>query len=290
MYDENITQRPVDASGERRGMLKSHFQAIENHLLSLSQIPANTGHPLHKGTPREAFLHAFLENHLSERVAIGSGEVIDANSRPNERRRQIDIVIYKREFPKLDFGGGVHGFLNESVIATIEVKSILDRKALKQSVVAARSLKNLSRNVVTFMTGGYQPPSILNYVVSYDGPKKMSTIYKWLYEINKEEDNSNLIMPDNLVERSKIVSPSLDGIFVLGKGFLHFDNFPVSFMDDDMRKRHSEYKWIFADSETGNLFLIFLFLTIAVGGANTSWLDPLPYLSGFQVDGVHFGK
>lgn len=59
------------------------------------------------GTPRESFIQSFLKDHLSEKVAISTGEVIDANSRPGQRRNQHDIVVYKREFPKLDFGGGI---------------------------------------------------------------------------------------------------------------------------------------------------------------------------------------
>ena len=107
-------------------MLKSHIDTMENHLLAISQIPANAGHPLHKGTPREAFIKEFLASHLGEGVAIGTGEIIDANSGPNERRNQIDIVIHKRDYPKLDFGGGISGFLVESVVAIIEVKSTLE--------------------------------------------------------------------------------------------------------------------------------------------------------------------
>jgi hypothetical protein len=106
-------------------MLKSHMDAIENHLLQISQIPANSGHTLHRGTPREAFIKEFLETHLSENVAIGTGEIIDASSQPRELRNQYDIVLYKKNYPKLDFGGGINGFLIESVVATIEVKSVL---------------------------------------------------------------------------------------------------------------------------------------------------------------------
>ena len=71
------------------------MDAIENQLVAISQIPANAGHTLHRGTPREAFIKEFLENHLSANVAIGTGEIIDANSQPRVQRNQYDIVIYK---------------------------------------------------------------------------------------------------------------------------------------------------------------------------------------------------
>ena len=80
---------------------------MEEHLLAIAQIPAGTGHPLHKGTPREAFIREFLQGHLSERVAVGTGEVISAQSRPGEDRNQLDVVIYKPELPRLDIGGDI---------------------------------------------------------------------------------------------------------------------------------------------------------------------------------------
>src|SRR5438094_6070124 len=111
-------------------MLATYMAAVEAALLHTAQIPANAGHPLHKGTPREAFIRQFLADHLSEELAIGQGEIISADSQPSEVRNQFDIVLYKRHFPKLPFGGGVNAFLAESVVATIEVKSTLTKKDL----------------------------------------------------------------------------------------------------------------------------------------------------------------
>ena len=63
---------------------------------------------MHKGTPRESFIKEFLENHLAESLAIGQGEVISSESEAGEPRNQFDIVLYKRHFPKLTFGGGIN--------------------------------------------------------------------------------------------------------------------------------------------------------------------------------------
>ena len=76
-------------------MLKSHFDAVEEYLLALKKIGENTGHNLHKGSRREAFIQEFLKGHLSEKVSIGTGEIIDRDSHPGQRRNQQDIVICK---------------------------------------------------------------------------------------------------------------------------------------------------------------------------------------------------
>lgn len=266
-------------------MLRSHLAAVERHLLSISNIPANTGHTLHRGTPREAFIREFLVNHLSERVAIGSGEIIDATAQPRGQRNQFDIVIYKRDYPKLDFGGGINGFLVESVVATIEVKSILDKAGIEQSINAAQAVKGLEPHVVRAFSSGYQPPSILSYVVAYDGPASMQTVTDWVQQVHQARGIAVPALPAQGEQRSSVASPSIDGAFVLGKGFWYCDNAPVGLVNDQVRAQHPQLKWVYADTPENNLLLFFLFLTFAVSGISGSWLNPLPY-----VQNVSFGQ
>jgi len=273
-------------------MLKAHLDAVEATLLATSKIPANAGHSLHKGTPREAFIKKFLEGHLSERVAVGTGEIIDCSSNPNPpataQRAQYDIVVYKRDYPRLDIGGGICAFLAESVVATVEVKSTLDSDELKKSIRAARAAKQLTRNVVTTFTTGYHPPAILNYVVAYDGPAKMSTVHGWIAPIHAGFG----VAPANLPigpSRVKHVSPSVDGVFVLGKGFVVFDNIPFGFVNDQVRQQVPAGVWQVADVPFGSLLFLFLQLTVAVSGTSASWLNPLPYLKNFAVPNVGLG-
>lgn len=269
-------------------MLKSHLDAVERHLLQISQIPANSGHTLHKGTPREAFIKEFLVNHLSERVAIGTGEIIDAKSKPGERRNQIDVVIYKRDYPKIDFGGGINGYLAESVVATIEVKSILTKPELETAIKTARTIKALERNIITSFTTGYQPPSILNYVVAYDGPASLRTVLGWIKELHSSLAIGYPSMGATLTDRLQVASPSLDGIFVLGKGFIQFDNTPLSFLTDEIRKQSPAVRWTASDTPDNNLLLLFATLTQAVSGISGSWLNSLPYLSSVNLEGRPF--
>ena len=268
-------------------MLKAHIDAHEQQLLVTSRIPANSGHTLHKGTPREAFIRQFLQDHLSETIAIGTGEIIDCNSKPREPRNQIDIVLYRRSYPKLDFGGGISGFLAESVVATIEVKSVLDAAAMRQSIQTAKNVKALTRNVTTAFTTGFQPPAILNYVVAYDGPASMKTVAGWFPTIHAECGITLPQMPPSLEARLPIASPSVDGVFVLGRGFIQFDNSPIGFTTDELRKAHPDLHWGIADTPDGNLLLLFLSLTTAASGVSGSWLEPLPYVRSFKVQNYY---
>ncbi len=263
-------------------LLQDHLRAVEDTLLAQSHIPANAGHPLHKGTPRENFLKTFLVTHLSERVAIGQGEIIDARTQANDPRHQNDIIIYRRNFPRITFDYAISAYLAESVVATIEVKSALTKDELVKAVRAAHDIKQLERHDRHVMSAGYRPPSILSYVVAYDGPASMETVSGWLNPIHQELSLSYpLIAPEN---RLSTPSPSLDGIFVLGKGFVLFANSPFTFAEiEQIRQQGVNVNWYFADTESDNLMLLFLLLTNVTTNIGETYFEPFAYLAQAQV-------
>jgi len=264
-------------------MLKSHMDAVEGALVHTSQIPANAGHPLHKGTPRESFIRQFLHDHLSADVAIGTGEIIDAASAPRAPRHQYDIVIYKKNYPKLDFGGGINGFLIESVVATIEVKSVLDQQAIDQSVKAASAAKGLTPHVNTSFSAGWIPPRVLNYVVAYQGPAQLSTVYGWILSSHAAQ---GIPLPTwNFADRTEAPGTALDGVFVLQKGFVKLDNSPLS-MNSPQSPQSGIH--VVCDSTSGTLLMMFLSLQEACNNTQGAWLDPIPYLQSVQFPNVAF--
>jgi len=176
----------------------------------------------------------------------------------------------------------------KSVVATIEVKSTLDAGGIEQAVRAARYAKGLTLNQIKSFSTGYQAPSILNYVVAYAGPAQMSTVHGWIAPAHAKLGVQNLVLPPTGDARVSVSSPSVDGIFVLGKGFVVFDNFPIGFITDTTRQQLPTACWNVADVPRGSLLLLFMFLTTAVSGVSASWLNPLPYLSGWKVQNTSF--
>lgn len=253
-------------------MLKSHMDAIENHLISVSKIPASSGHTLHKGTPREAFIKEYLENHISSNVAIGTGEIIDANSQPGAKRNQFDIVIYNKNYPKISFGGGISCFLIESVVATIEVKSILDESAIYQSVKAANNLKCLMPNINRSMAIGWIPPKVLSYVVAYSGPSHMQTVHEWIMNSHRK---LNIKLPTwNQSNRLNTPGTGLDGVFLLNKGFVQLDNTTLT-----LNKNNLNGIYTIADCTDGNILMLFLCLQTVCNCIEGTRLNPIPYVS-----------
>lgn len=262
-------------------MLMTHFNQLEDELLAVAQRPASSGHAIHKGTPRESFVRTYLESHLSSLLAIGSGEVIDCNSQPGDSRPQVDLVVYKRQYPKLHFGGGIDAFFAESVLATIEVKSTVTKEDVRQAMRAALKLKALARDPASVWTigPGYKPPGMLCFLVAYDGPARMETMRGWVRELDTELGVNYPPMGAALDDRLKVVAPALDGAFVFGKGFVVHDSLPVSIIPDTQRAQ-IPFRWVTANVERGGLLLFFCVLSTAGTGVLFHGLNAIPYLQG----------
>ena len=264
-------------------MLKAHLDAVEAQLLAISRIPANAGHMLHRGTPREAFIREFLTNHLSAKLAVGTGEIIDANSLPRQRRNQFDIVIYKSEYPKIDLGGGISAFLAESVVATIEVKSLLTEAELSTAVASAAAAKRLQRNLITSFRSGWVPPGIISIVVAYEGPAQIGTVHRWLLASELAQGLNQVRLPPDGAGRRTVVSESLDAVISLGLGTIAFDNAPMSLITDPLRAAQPNSKRQITQSADGNLLWLFLLLTQAASNATAQWPDLVAYLQRVQI-------
>ncbi|CAN5286616.1 hypothetical protein BH10ACI1_BH10ACI1_30590 [soil metagenome] len=271
-------------------MIHAHFAAIENAILATSKIQENSGHTLHKGTPREIFIKNFLSTHLGETVSLGTGEIVDCNSKPKESRNQFDIVIHKKEFPKLDFQGGISAFVAESVIATIEVKSSLTYEDFYNAFIAATKCKKMERHFYEGLKLWYQPPKIMNIIVAYNGPAKMKTVYEWIKKIEKELGITYPEMPSDIQDRINIPSFGIDGVFILGKGYLHFDNWLINQFHPKLRNENNWAKWLFGNTLNSNLMILFLNLSQIINTYSQRSLNMIPYLNEIDVEAFSWGE
>lgn len=264
-------------------MLQSHMNAVEATILQKSRIPANAGHPLHMGTPRETFVKEFLDTHLSENIAVSTGEIIDAFSEPNQARNQFDIILYQKSYPKLNFGGEINGFLIESVVATIEIKSTLDASGIDQSVRAAHAAKILQPHRGSGITTGWIPPGVLNFVVAYNGPAHMQTVFNWMQQSHQKNGIPMPVLPSkNSPKRINTTGTALDGVFVLGKGFLKLDNTPASFHVP----LSTDYNFFVSNTSENNLLVFFIALQEACNNLQGRFFRPESYLARAQFPNV----
>lgn len=240
-------------------MLESHLNAIEAVLLAQSKTASNAGHPNLRGGPREWFIQDFLENHLPSILEVGQGEIINADSKPQpkpgEYRSQADIVLYRRDFPKISYAQRNTAFLQEGVVATIEVKTKLTRKDLLQACKASithKALKYYYPDTTSKVITHRYPPNIVPYVVAFDGPARMSTTVNWLKWMEQKLE----VKPARLVEM----------IVVLGKGtFWQIASFPLKGIDLRLDSQKNYHGWAFAQQEDKNLLLLFVHMLSWMG-------------------------
>lgn len=253
-------------------MLHEHFSAHEQLLQAVASVQDTTGHSLHKGTPREIFVREFLSQHLGRGVDVGTGEVIDSSSKAGEKRNQHDVVVYRNAYPTLDIGGGIKAFLAESVIATIEVKSTLREADIRACTSVALKTKSLEQCVKRSITYDQDERGILSYIIAYRGPRSMETVMDWIQRSEAELGVEHPETPHSPEARLKLQAPALDAVFLLGKGFAHVNNVPLS-----TSGASEDTHWFKREAQNSALLGLFVLLTWA-STATIGAFDPRPYL------------
>lgn len=260
-------------------LLNQHFNDIEKLLIAKSQIASNSGHSLHKGNARENFIKEFLKNHIGDTVKIGTGEIINCDSKINEKRNQHDIILYNSAFPKINYASDVDAFLIESVNTTIEIKSTLTKAELKKAIISASNVKRLNRNVKRYINPQKTVnPRIYCHLVAYNSTARIQTVHKWLLEIEKELGLNQTNLPNEQSKRLNFISDNLDGIFILGKGTILFDNLPLIFgLDEELYKKEPENKRIMISQPNKNVLLLFIFIAEQIKGIESDVIDLIDY-------------
>ncbi len=92
------------------------------------------------GDARESFIRDVLQRFLPRNISIGSGQIVDAEDGIS---RQIDLIIYRNDFPILRTFGSADVYLIEGVVATVEVKSQLNQTQLFEALENGKSVRNL---------------------------------------------------------------------------------------------------------------------------------------------------
>jgi len=127
-------------------MLLEKWSKAINELIGKAKdvVSSITNHSLLLGDAREKFISSILESFLPKTIVVGSGIIVDHKG---DYSKQIDIIIYRNDFPVFRTLGNADVYLLEGVIATIEVKSKLTKKAFKEALDNCKSVRNLFAKV-----------------------------------------------------------------------------------------------------------------------------------------------
>jgi hypothetical protein len=111
-----------------------------------------------------------------------------------------------------------------------------------------------------------KPSDIQNYIIAYDGPEDGRKVYDWIIKSHNKLKIPNISLPIVRLQKQEINANSVDGIFILKKGFILFANQPVYFQGQmEFDKEAIAHSWVVGNQDYGNLALLFLILLEKIG-------------------------
>ena len=138
---------------------------------------------------------------------------------------------FLKEISKLSLATGIDLFFIETVSSFIEVKSRLTKSELRKAAAVAKRIKTSAHFPPQRMnpTGLVETPRPYSLVFAYDGPKRIETVLNWLKEISQEDDYRLEALADTPPgERFFFNHNFVDGVFLLGRGYVTLDALPFA--------------------------------------------------------------
>ena len=264
-------------------ILEAHFAASRARLVAEGAIANAYNHKGNIGSIREAFVRELLENCTSKFCSVGAGEIIHRDMTVDEKRNQMDVVLYNNRYPKIPGAGGVDMFFVEAVSATVEIKSRLTKKDIRQAAQASKRIKsypqappqefNPSRKV--------NKPRPYCFLFAYDAKVSIDKIGDWVGEILKEDGYGlEELVQTPWKERAFAFHSFLDGIFVLNKGYLLAECMPFRRTANDV-EIYADQVWILSDQ--AELEMMWMALTAVSEGLLWNSFDVTGYASSHLI-------
>lgn len=266
-------------------MLSTHLHSVESALIDQAQaaaagVPAGAT-PL-TGPLTLAVAHQFLEPMFGGALRVASGALVGPASLPSEPQPVFDALLCTWEAPRLALADGQPAWLADTVVASLSLAPVLDAPAVARAVKAAAAAKARSST--------QDGPGLRCYLLAADGPSDMQRVHGWLKLAYREQGIEEPDMPPTGDARCGIASPALDGVFVLGRGFLNFDNVAVGFLTDESRELAFGLCWAVCRAERGALMSLWLQLQQAANATAGRQVDPRAWIAGFKVPDLRYAN
>jgi len=206
----------------RSPYLNERFAAAIQHFGADLKASAGTKHTVVKGGEREESLTRFFRVRLPERYGVASGEVVDLTGQTGP---QLDLLIYDRyaDFP---FNSNNQSILAaEALLACVEIKSQLTAREIEKSVEAARKLRTLRPHDREL--GGR------DVAKHQDGKKRaryMHSVFAFGTNLSlKDWAKKEVGRFDGKMSGEHLI----DSAYILGLGFINFNQRKARLEDDD---------------------------------------------------------
>lgn len=139
--DSHARAHVGEAKDTRLARLLEAYNA--SALAALDAVSATISHPGESGKARERVLTEYLAQFIPAAFGLDTGFVIDVTGAIS---KQIDLVVYRRDYHPVLRIGGLPFFMVESVMAVAEVKATMaSADALNAALLNIASVKRLDR-------------------------------------------------------------------------------------------------------------------------------------------------
>lgn len=245
-------------------LLQAHFARIARRLKAEGEAARSFDHATNRGQIREAFIREFLSTNTSSLTGIGTGEIIHSGSTGAKARRQFDVVIHNNRYPKISLATGIDLFFVETVSSFVEIKSRLRKDHIQQAASATKEIKAHGRfDRQRINPAGVVPkPRPYSFVFAYDGPANVETILRWMQEVSSDDGYKlDALRSADPKDRYYFDHLFVDGVFVLGTGFVCLDTLPFESRFEAARElgisATKDDVWVHGtDDELGFLWLL----------------------------------
>ncbi|EKA5635548.1 hypothetical protein OKZ62_001449 [Vibrio navarrensis] len=134
-------------------------------------------HNAMSGAVREQIIKDFLSEHLPELISVVSGQIFDSK---DSYSKQQDIVLVLKSMPRLPFSSGNELIFQEGVVATIEIKTTLNRAVLKNigdNIKSVNALQSaIGASALMGVTHNWLSNRVLTTIITYGGSNLASYI------------------------------------------------------------------------------------------------------------------
>lgn len=235
-------------------MIKEKIGKVEKQMIeALAEVRETFKHSGNKGTSNENSFGDFVRQYLPRRLEIGNGEIIDSFG---NRSGQADIVIVNEDHP-FTFSPNRPGlFFIEGISSIGEIKTVLTSQELKNTLNNSLLYKKLKTTHGKGSMANANKSDLRRY---YEHPPFFLFCYESQLSLSTIKKNIESYVTEKSIDTLQVI----DGIFVLGKGWLiNFGDGKGSFQFKALDG--SVYKdWVIKESNSV-LFDFFSYLSVTM--------------------------
>jgi hypothetical protein len=238
---------------------------------------------------RQRLADEFVRPMFGGALSVERGTVVDSRSAASDSAVHVETLLCRRDAPRLEGAGETTAWLAEGVVATLELLPHLDAAGLSRAVEKAHRVKALRRSLRGDEANEARR-SIPCFLLAFDGPARLDEPHIWLKRACRDQGIAEPDMSDVGAERERVPSAALDGVFVLGRGFLAFDNVDTGHVDDAARVAALGACWVIAAAKRAALAVLYLRIQSTLADLTGDPFDARPYLRHLDRSDVRFGN